>query len=76
MNHIVDGGWYTYFLLPVVGPLVGGVVAGWLYMFCAGYQIPDKMPLSNRRASLVDCSDEEKKNLVRTKCEGTTQAFV
>jgi len=40
LTHIVEGGWYTYFLLPILGPLVGAVLAGWLYAIFAGYQIP------------------------------------
>lgn len=64
LKNMFDGGWNTYFLLPIIGPLVGAIAAGWLYMFFAGYQIPDSMR-KNRKSSTENAQSFEKRELVK-----------
>ena len=65
LNNVIEGGWCTYFLLPIFGPLVGSVVAGWLYMICAGYQIPGPVSSKSQRRPGSKGLFEENENLVR-----------
>ncbi|KAH7697435.1 major intrinsic protein [Aphelenchoides avenae] len=38
----------AYFLMPVLGPIVGAVLGGWMYVLFAGAQIPDETSLPDR----------------------------
>ncbi|KAI1728575.1 major intrinsic protein domain-containing protein [Ditylenchus destructor] len=54
-----------YFLMPILGPLFGGVAGGWIYYIFSGYQIPDASDarLTKNARQNVNASLEESKPL-------------
>ncbi|VDN55487.1 unnamed protein product [Dracunculus medinensis] len=51
----------TWWLLPVIGPCIGAVLAGWFYHFAFGFHIPDEENTGQLKLKYIkNCGNDEK----------------
>uniref|UniRef100_F1L4B4 Aquaporin-3 n=1 Tax=Ascaris suum TaxID=6253 RepID=F1L4B4_ASCSU len=64
---------YTWFWIPLLGPMIGAVVGAWIYQLCIGMQLDIESVLNNKKSDETTKQTTDKNNASKTTDENADE---